>query len=132
MVSKEVHDARAYGQAQGRTISRYLNALDQNKSKKGRQRSKEKMQARMSELPAQIAQAKPLRKVHLIQELMNLETELNQEHGTSEINAIESEFITIAAEYSARNGISYAAWREVGVQASVLKAAGLSRTSAND
>ena len=51
MVSEEAKSARALGQAQGRTVSRYLNALDQSKPKRGRQRSPERMQARVAELP---------------------------------------------------------------------------------
>ena len=132
MVSQEAKAARAAGQAQGRTVSRYLTALDSTKPKRGRQRSAEKMQARVAELPDEIAQAKPLKRVHLIQELMDLEAELAKEEEVVDISGIESEFIAIAAEYSGRKGISYAAWREVGVPASVLKAAGVARTRSTD
>ena len=132
MVSEEAKSARALGQAQGRTVSRYLSALDSTKPKRGRQRSSEKMQARLAELPDDIAQAKPLKRVHLIQELMDLETELSKEEQTMDLSEIEGEFIAIAAEYSGRKGISYAAWREVGVPASVLKAAGVARTRSTD
>ncbi|MDE0116228.1 MAG: hypothetical protein OXT07_06380 [bacterium] len=127
MVSEEAKAARTAGQAQGRTVSRYLNALDQTKPKRGRQRSAEKMQARVAELPGEIAQAKPLKRVHLIQELMDLETELAKEEETMDISEVEGDFISIAADYSQRKGISYAAWREVGVPASVLKASGVGR-----
>ncbi|WP_419847885.1 hypothetical protein [Candidatus Poriferisocius sp.] len=132
MVSEEAKAARATGQAQGRAVSRYLTALDSIKPKRGRQRSTEKMQARIDELPDEIAQAKPLKKVHLIQELMDLQAELAKEEETVDISEVESEFIAIAAEYSGRKGISYAAWREVGVPASVLKAAGVARTRSAD
>ena len=132
MVSEEAKAARAAGQAQGRTVSRYLTALDSTKPKRGRQRSNEKMRARVAELPDEIAQAKPLKRVHLIQELMDLESELAREEETVDISAIEGEFISIAAEYSNRKGISYGAWREVGVPASVLKAAGVARTRSTD
>ncbi|MDE0581291.1 MAG: hypothetical protein OXI29_15630 [bacterium] len=132
MVSEEAKAARAAGQAQGRTVSRYLTALDLTKPKRGRQRSQEKMQARVAALPGEIAQAKPLKRVHLIQELMDLEAELSKEDETVDISGIESEFISVAAEYSDRKGISYAAWREVGVPASVLKAAGVARTRSTD
>ncbi len=132
MVSEEAKSARALGQAQGRTVSRYLSALDSTKPKRGRQRSSEKMQARLAELPDDIAQAKPLKRVHLIQELMDLETELSKEEQTMDLSEVEGEFIAIAAEYSGRKGISYAAWREVGVPASVLKAAGVARTRSTD
>ncbi len=132
MVSEEAKSARAVGQAQGRTVSRYLTALDSIKPKRGRQRSQEKMQARIAALPDEIAQAKPLKRVHLIQELMDLEAELAKEEETVDISEVEGEFISIAAEYSQRKGISYGAWREVGVPASVLKAAGVARTRSTD
>ncbi|MCY4036469.1 MAG: hypothetical protein OXF64_03315 [bacterium] len=132
MVSEEAKDARAYGQAQGRTVSRYLNALDQSKPKSGRKRSVEKIQARVTELPNEIAQAKPPKRVHLIQELMDLEAELASDTNPVDISVTENDFIAIAAEYSGRKGISYAAWREVGVPASVLKSAGISRAVATD
>ena len=132
MVSEEAKSARALGQAQGRTVSGYLSALDLTKPKRGRQRSTEKMQSRIDELPDEIAQAKPLKRVHLIQELMDLQAELAKEEETVDISEVESEFIAIAAEYSGRKGISYAAWREVGVPASVLKAAGVARTRSTD
>ena len=132
MVSEEAKSARALGQAQGRTVSGYLSALDLTKPKRGRQRSTEKMQSRIDELPDEIAHAKPLKRVHLIQELMDLQAELAKEEETVDISEVESEFIAIAAEYSGRKGISYAAWREVGVPASVLKAAGVARTRSTD
>ena len=132
MVSEEAKMARALGQAQGRTVSRYLTALDSTKPKRGRQRSPERMRTRIAELPGEIALAKPLKRVHLVQELMDLESELAKEGKTVDISEVESEFISIAAEYSGRKGISYAAWREVGVPASVLKAAGVAQTRSTD
>ncbi len=132
MVSEETKMARAHGQAQGRTVSRYLTALDSMAPKRGRQRSEERMKARIAELPAEIAGAKPLKRVHLIQELMDLEAELANRSEPVDISGVENEFIAIAAEYSERKGISYAAWREVGVPASVLKAAGVARTRSSE
>ncbi len=41
----------------------------------------------------------------------------------------EAAFIKVAASYGSRNGISYGAWREVGVGASVLSQAGILRSS---
>ena len=44
------------------------------------------------------------------------------------MTAIEAEFVKVAKEYSERNGYSYAAWRAIGVEAAVLKRAGVSRS----
>ena len=37
------------------------------------------------------------------------------------------EFVKVAASYSERRGITYAAWREIGVTPEVLKKAGVGR-----
>lgn len=47
--------------------------------------------------------------------------------GGFDVAALEQDFIKVAAEYGRRKGISYAAWREVGVAPAVLKEAGISR-----
>jgi hypothetical protein len=39
--------------------------------------------------------------------------------------------VEVAASYSARQGISYDAWREIGVPAAVLREAGVSRAAAS-
>jgi hypothetical protein len=46
-----------------------------------------------------------------------------------DLSALEAEFIKVAKSYSERQGIAYATWRDVGVEASVLKSAGISRSS---
>jgi hypothetical protein len=45
-----------------------------------------------------------------------------------DIEELEDAFVGIAASYSVRQGISYQSWREVGVPASVLARAGISRS----
>ncbi len=46
---------------------------------------------------------------------------------SAEMETLEAAFIEIALPYSERKGLSYAAWRAVGVQPRVLRAAGISR-----
>ena len=46
---------------------------------------------------------------------------------TAERTALEVDFVANAKGYSERKGISYAAWRELGVEPAVLKQAGVSR-----
>jgi hypothetical protein len=48
--------------------------------------------------------------------------------SATDITALEAEFVKVAKSYSQRQGISYATWRDVGVEASVLKAAGIPRS----
>ena len=43
------------------------------------------------------------------------------------MTALESEFVKVAKSYGDRTGVSYAAWRAVGVAPGVLKSAGITR-----
>ena len=45
------------------------------------------------------------------------------------MEVLEAGFVKIAKSYSNRKGISYTAWRAVGVQPNVLKKAGIPRSS---
>jgi hypothetical protein len=71
----------------------------------------------------------PLAKVQLIQERMDIERELDAKQTTTDVSALEAEFVKAAKEYGGRKGISYAAWREAGVDAATLKRAGISRAA---
>ena len=46
---------------------------------------------------------------------------------TIDMEQLEAEFVTVAKSYSQSKQISYHSWRDVGVEASVLKAADISR-----
>ncbi len=63
-----------------------------------------------------------------MQERIDLEEELASSENKVDLSGLEAEFIKAAPGYSARKGISYQAWRELGVPASTLKAAGISRS----
>ena len=62
-----------------------------------------------------------------MQERRNLTRELETMSSGVDISALEADFIKVAKSYSQRQGISYATWRDVGVEAAVLKSAGISR-----
>ncbi len=59
---------------------------------------------------------------------MDLEDELETMSAKTDLTALEDDFVRVARSYSTRRGISYAAWREIGVDAAVLKKAGLTRS----
>lgn len=126
-LSVEHKAALAEGRAQGRAIRRYLDAIEANKPKRGRKRTPDSIRRRLQRLDVEIADADRLRRVQLIQERMDLQTELDQFESSVDLSALEKGFVEAAAGYSERKGISYAAWREVGVSAAVLKEAGISR-----
>ena len=48
--------------------------------------------------------------------------------GDTDIGELEAGFVAVAKSYSERKGLTYAAWREAGVDARVLKQAGITRS----
>lgn len=122
--------ALAEGRAQGRAVRVYLEALDANRPKRGRKRTPESIKARLGKVESDLADASPLQRLQLVQERMDLEAELAAAAApTVDLEGLEQEFVDAAKGYSQRKGISYAAWREAGVPAATLKAAGISRGS---
>ena len=121
--------ALAEGRAQGRAVRSYLEALERNKPRRGRRRTTAGIKKRLDAIEVEINEADPLKRVQLIQERMDLLDELDGATSTVDLDGLEKEFIENAAPYSQRKGISYAAWRELGVSASVLRSAGISRAS---
>jgi len=119
--------ALAEGRAQGRAIRDYLEALEAHKPKRGRKRTPDSMKKRLDKLGTEIAESDPMKRVALIQERIDLEAELAATGSGVDLSALEKDFVTYAKGYSARKGISYAAWREVGVSSATLKAAGITR-----
>ncbi len=124
----EAHKAAlAVGREQGRAVRKYLEALEANKPKRGRKRTPESMKKRLDRIAQEIATADPLKRLQLVQERMDLEQQLESVDAKVDLSKLEKGFIKAAAPYSERKGISYAAWRELGVPAATLKAAGISR-----
>ena len=63
----------------------------------------------------------------LTQERFNLLEELSEMVSGQQIGSLEKAFVKVARAYSERNGISYSAWREIGVDPAVLKKANITR-----
>ncbi len=108
----------------------YLKALEQNAPRRGRKRTPESVAKQLSAIDAQMDGASVTKRLGLIQQRMDLETELEALNaaGTVDMEALEEGFVRHAASYGGRRGISYAAWREVGVSAATLKTAGIRRS----
>jgi hypothetical protein len=121
--------ALAEGRDQGRAVRRYLEALEAHKPKRGRKRTPESVQKRLETINEKLADADALTRLHLVQERMNLETELESTGNGVDMQALEDEFVSAAAPYGARKGIAYAAWRQLGVDPAVLRRAGVKRGS---
>ncbi|MGH9121877.1 MAG: hypothetical protein ACRDYC_08005 [Acidimicrobiales bacterium] len=127
-MSAEHKQALAQGREEGRIVRRYLEALDANKPRRGRKRTTDTIEARLAQIDAQLASSEPLSRVHLIQERMNLENELASKEVTVDLSALEDAFVKVGRSYAERRGVGYAAWREAGVDAAVLRKAGIPRT----
>jgi uncharacterized protein YicC (UPF0701 family) len=121
--------ALAEGREQGRAVRRYLEALEAHKPKRGRKRTPESVQKRLATIEERLAEADALTRLHLLQERMNLTNELASADDSVDMQAIEDEFVAAAAPYGARKGITYAAWRSMGVDPAVLRRAGIKRGS---
>jgi hypothetical protein len=120
--------ALATGRTEGRAVRNYLEALRTTKPKRGRKRTAESVQRRLEAIERQIVDADAMTELRLVQERRDLEAERQAIDGGVDVAAFEAEFVKVARNYSARQGISYAAWREIGVPAATLAAAGLTRS----
>ena len=105
----------------------YLEALEANKPKRGRKRTPDSINKRLGAIDGALEAADPLKKLNLIQERLDLTSELAALETEVDLSSLTTDFVEAAAGYSERKGISYAAWRELGVDASVLKRAGIKR-----
>jgi len=128
-MSKTHKAALAQGRVEGRIIRTYLDVVEANKPKRGRKRTIESITRRLAVIKKDLLTADTVTKLRLTQERMDLERELKVKKANADISKLESQFVKVARAYSERNGITYTAWREIGVGAQVLKRAGI---SAND
>ncbi len=127
-MSDEHKEALAKGRAQGRAVREYLAALEQRR-RPGRRLDRETIESRLPEVQKQIDdEPDPAKRVELIQKRLDLEERLVELAEEPDLEALENAFVSAAAEYSERKGITYTAWREAGVPAAVLKRAGVRRT----
>ena len=118
--------ALAEGRDQGRAVRRYLEAVQAHKPKRGRKRNPESVQRRLATIDEKLADADALARLHLVQERMDLQAELESSDNTVDMEAVEDQFVAAAGPYGARKGITYAAWRDAGVSA--MRRAGVART----
>jgi hypothetical protein len=107
-------------------INAYLRAVTANPPKPGRPINPERIQARLDQLNERIAKASPIVKLRLLSERNRLKAQLGNNHNSkaSNLETLEDEFLNVIWEYSKNHGLGYAEWREAGVPARVLQAAG--------
>ena len=127
-MSEEHKAANARARAENKAVSDYLEGLETNRPKRGRKRSADAMKKRLETIAEDLEGATPIRRVQLVQERIDLEQAIVASAETVDLSELEDAFVSAAVSYSGRKGITYSAWREVGVPTSVLQRAGISRS----
>ena len=116
------------GREQGRAVKAYLDALDQHRPRRGRQRTPDSIRRRLGAIEQALPEASSLKRLQLTQERRDLQEELAEKSSpTADLSGLEAGFVKYARAYGASKGIAYATWRELGVSADVLKRAGITR-----
>jgi hypothetical protein len=129
-MTSEHKEAMAAGRAEGRAVKAYLDALDEHRPRRGRQRTPESIRRRLGAIESEAQAASSLRRLQLLQERRDLEVELEAKSGArTDPATLETAFTKVAKPYGERKGITYPTWREMGVSAEVLTRAGITRGS---
>ena len=128
-MSDEHKAAIAAGRIEAAAVRDYLEALEAQRPKRGRQVSPETLAARRADIDAQLADGdvKPIKKLEMLQDRRDIDAQLAALADEPDMTAVENGFIAHAASYGQRKGIAYATWREIGVSAELLGKAGISR-----
>lgn len=119
--------ALAQGRAESASVRHYLEALETSKPKRGRKRTPASIDKRLAAIEQQLPAADALSKLHLLQELKDLNDERTRVAQVKDLSALEKQFIKVAKAYGERKGITYGTWRAAGVSAAVLQKAEISR-----
>jgi hypothetical protein len=122
-MSDEHKQAIADARRQNQAVRDYLNALTTAKPAGRRPTTTpEQVQAQIE------AEADPVKRLELIQRRLDVEDRLADEQKLPDLETLEAAFVAVAVDYASRKGITYSAFRELGVPASALKQAGMART----
>lgn len=128
-MTKAHKEAMAVGRRQSRAVKLYLEALERGR-KRGPKVTPERLEARIADAEAAIgSEDDPVKRLQLIQDRMDDEERLEELRNEPDRDELEQAFVDVAADYGERKGISYKAWRELGVPAATLKAAGIPRSA---
>lgn len=126
-MSVEHKEALARGREEGRTVRRYLEAVEHQRPRRGRRRTPESVRRRLEQVRDKVESADPLARLLLLQEEADLEAELARMGATEDMASLEKAFVKVAKGYAKRKGIGYHAWRAAGVPSAVLQRAGITR-----
>ncbi len=126
-MSDEHKAAIAAGRIEAAAVRDYLEALETNRPKPGRRPTAESLNAKKAAVDAQIADAKPIQRLNLMQERRDIDAAIEALQVEPDMASVEEGFVAHAANYGRRKGIQYATWREFGVPTDMLTRAGITR-----
>ena len=126
-MSEDHKVALAEGRKQARAVRAYLEAITPRGG--GNRATAETLRARIGRIESRLAgEDDVLHRVELTQARIDAEATIASTPTASEIDDLVRGFVSSAKAYGDRKGIGYAAWREAGVPAAVLKQAGVPET----
>jgi len=126
-MSEEHKAALARGRRESRAIKQYLESLKSRRP--GRPVTPASLKKRIDDLAAKISvEPDPLKAVELRQSRIDAQDALDRAENAPDTVELEKGFVKNARSFSNRKGITYAAWREAGVPAALLKQAGITRS----
>lgn len=128
-MSDDHKKAIAEGRDQSKVVGAYLEALETNKPKRGRKRTPESIDRQLAALDEKLSSANAISRLSIIQDRIDLLAAKDALQHDVDLSTYEEDFVVVAGPYGGRKGISYAAWRELGVPAPVLKRAGIGRSA---
>lgn len=126
-LSGEHLEALAAGREEGRIVRRYLDATTFRPS--GRHADPDFLRRKLKRLDAAIpAERDPLVRLGFIQQRITTLAEIAAlREEPEDLGELEEMFIKVAKRYGERKGLSYQAWRSVGVTPDVLRRADIPR-----
>jgi hypothetical protein len=121
--------ALAGGRAMSATVNNYLIAIGTPR-KRGRKVARATLERRLAEARSRVKIVTGVEKVVAAQTVRDLQKQLSRPKAATGIDAasLEAAFVKIAKTFSENRNLSYAAWRDAGVPAAVLRRAGVVRT----
>jgi len=126
-MTAEHKEALAAGRVEGRAVRAYLDALEQNRPKRGRKADPAKTKAELEVIRKALPETGGAKRLELIIRRVELESKLETKEAP-DLSGLRKDFIAHAKSYGQRRGITYGIWREAGVSAADLKAAGIQRS----
>ena len=128
MAMSDAHkEALVVGRRESRAVKAYLEVVGGRRP--GRPVTADSVMKKLAVLEERlVTETDALKRLDAVQAKLDAEAQLESLSGSVDTEALEREFVEIAKSYAERKGISYPAWRAIGVDAGVLKQAGIART----